>query len=176
MSIRKGEESGLKTLYHHYADAIYGIILRILKRHEESEEVLQAVFLKVWNNIDSYNESKATIFTWMAQIARNTAIDRSRLKSFNMDSKTSSIDISESEIGIEAKYSGIDVSALIKNLPEKYSILIDKMFLEGCTQQEIADELEMPLGTVKTRLREAIKILRESLKEEKHLLYILFVM
>ncbi|HMU03934.1 MAG TPA: sigma-70 family RNA polymerase sigma factor, partial [Saprospiraceae bacterium] len=77
-------------MYHHYSDAIYGIIHRILKRQEESEEVLQSVFLKIWNNIDSYNESKATLFTWMAQIARNTAIDMKRLKSFEMTTNTSS--------------------------------------------------------------------------------------
>jgi RNA polymerase sigma-70 factor (ECF subfamily) len=66
-----------------------------IRRQEESEEVLQSVFLKIWNNIDSYNESKATLFTWMAQIARNTAIDMKRLKSFEMASNTTSFDNTE---------------------------------------------------------------------------------
>jgi RNA polymerase sigma-70 factor (ECF subfamily) len=171
-----GEESGLKVLYKQYADALYGIIFRILKREEDSEEVLQAVFLKIWNNIDQYNESKATIYTWMAQIARNAAIDRSRLKSFAMDNQTRSFDVAESDLKTEGGVSGIDIKALIKGLPEKYQILVDKMFLEGYTQQEISDELEIPLGTVKTRLREAISQLRELLKDEKHLLYMLFIM
>lgn len=68
---------------------------------------------------------------------------------------------------------GVDVEALIKNLPDKYKILLDKMFLEGYSQQEIADALSMPLGTVKTRLREGIQMLRAMLKHEKHLLYFL---
>jgi len=163
-------------LYQQYSDALYGIILRILKRQEDAEEVLQVVFLKIWNNIDSYSETKATLFTWMAQIARNAAIDRSRLKSFEMDNNTRSFDVSESELKTDSHVSGIDINALIKDMPEKYRLLIDKMFLQGYTQQEISDDLEIPLGTVKTRLREAISQLRDRLKDEKHLLYMLFIM
>ena len=163
-------------MYQHYSDALYGIILRILKRQEDAEEVLQVVFLKIWNNIDSYNEAKATLFTWMAQIARNAAIDRSRLKSFDMDNNTKSFEESESELKTDAGVSGIDIKELIKDMPEKYRLLIDKMFLQGFTQQEISDDLDIPLGTVKTRLREAISQLRDQLKNEKHLLYILFIM
>ena len=163
-------------MYHHYSDAIYGIIHRILRRQEESEEVLQSVFLKIWNNIDSYNESKATLFTWMAQIARNSAIDMKRLKSFEMMSNTTSFDNTEYGMASESSEKNVDIKALIKNMPEKYKILLDKMFLEGYTQQEISDELEIPLGTVKTRLRDAIQTLRETLKDEKHLLYMLFIM
>ncbi len=173
LSIKQGEESGLKLLYHHYSDAIYGIVHRILRRQEESEEVLQSVFLKIWNNIDSYNESKATLFTWMAQIARNTAIDMKRLKSFEMTSNTSSFDNTEYGMAAESSEKSVDIKALIKNMPDKYRILLNKMFLEGYTQQEISDELEIPLGTVKTRLRDAIQTLRETLKDEKHLLYLL---
>ena len=60
-------------------------------------------------------------------------------------------------------------------MPEKLKLLVEKMFLEGYTQQEIAEEFDLPLGTVKTRLREAIRLLREILKEEKHLLYMLLM-
>jgi RNA polymerase sigma factor (sigma-70 family) len=176
LSIRQGDESGLKILYQQYSNALYGIVMGVLRREEDSQEVLQIVFLKIWNNIESYNESKATLFTWMSQIARNTAIDRKRLKSFEMGSKTQSFDTEHNHSLADDLKKDVDIKFLIKDLPEKYKVLISKMFLEGYTQQEIADELEMPLGTVKTRLRDAIKILRESLKNEKHLLYTLFIM
>ncbi len=176
MSIRQGEESGLKILYQQYAGSLFGIVMRVLNSQDDAEEVLQTVFLKIWNNIDSYNETKATLFTWMAQIARNTAIDRKRLKSFEMVSKTESFGVSETNLRDDANKSDIDLENLLKDMPEKYSVLISKMFLEGYTQQEIADEMDIPLGTVKTRLREAIKMLRESLKDEKHLLYMLLIM
>ncbi len=106
----------------------------------------------------------------MSQIARNTAIDMKRLKSFEMTSNTSSFDNTEYGMAAESSEKSVDIKALFKNMPEKYRILLDKMFLEGYTQQEISDELEIPLGTVKTRLRDAIQTLRETLKDEKHLL------
>ncbi len=163
-------------LYTHYADTLYGIIFRILQKQEESEEVLQSVFLKIWNNIESYNETKATLFTWMAQVARNAAIDKKRLKSYEMSSNTSSIDQTNHHLVSDFVEHSIDMKSLFKNMPEKYKILLDKMFLEGYTQQEISDELEIPLGTVKTRLRDAIITLRETLKNEKHLLYFLSIL
>ena len=93
-----------------------------------------------------------------------------------MVSKTESFVVAETNLRTEANKSDIDIKDLIKDMPEKYKVLVAKMFLEGYTQQEIADEMGIPLGTVKTRLREAIKMLRESLKDEKHLLYMLLIM
>lgn len=150
-------------------------MIRIVRRQDEAEEVMQSVFLKIWNNIDSYNESKATLFTWMAQIARNTSIDKVRLKSFQNVDRTSSITDYEYAFATEQTEKSVDLDALTKKLPEKYKILLDKMFHQGYTQQEISDELEIPLGTVKTRLRDAIQILRSELKNEKHLLYLLSI-
>lgn len=62
MSIRQGDESGLKILYQHYADSLFGIVMRVLNSQDDAEEVLQSVFLKIWTNIESYNETKATLF------------------------------------------------------------------------------------------------------------------
>ena len=90
---------------------------------------------------------KPPFFTWMAQIARNTAIDRKRLKSFEMVSKTESFVVAETNLRTEANKSDIDIKDLIKDMPEKYKVLVAKMFLEGYTQQEIADEMDIPLGT-----------------------------
>jgi RNA polymerase sigma-70 factor, ECF subfamily len=152
---------------------LYSIIFRIIRKEEESKEVLQNVFLKVWNNIHTYDETKSTIFTWMASIARNAAIDLSRSKGFKNEKSNQSLSVSEYGLEVSPKVKTGDMDKLTKVLPEKYKVLVEKMFLEGFTQQEIADYFEMPLGTVKTRLREAMNILREELKNEKHLLYFL---
>jgi RNA polymerase sigma-70 factor, ECF subfamily len=172
-SIQRGEQSGLSTLYKQYNGALYGIIYRILERQGEAEEALQECFLKIWNNIDSYQSSKATLFTWMATIARNTALDKKRLKSFDIAKQTQSIVVGENDPRTDANTTNIHIPELIQKIPEKYRVLVDKMFLEGYTQQEIADEMEIPLGTVKTRLRDAISMLRNELKNERHLLYML---
>lgn len=111
----------------------------------------------------------------MAQIARNAAIDVKRLKSFENERNIISISDQNHEIGYQQTTNSVDLEALTKKMPEKYKILLDKMFLSGYTQQEISEELNIPLGTVKTRLREALNILRENLKNEKNLLYLLSI-
>ncbi|MCP5893875.1 sigma-70 family RNA polymerase sigma factor, partial [Klebsiella pneumoniae] len=70
-------------LYDMYSKSLYGIIFNLLKDKEESEDVLQEVFVKIWKNIDSYNDSKGRFFTWILNIARNSSIDRLRSKSHN---------------------------------------------------------------------------------------------
>ena len=174
--IREGNEQGLNMIHSSYSDALYGIVYRILRKEEESEEVMQTVFLKVWNNIHTFDESKSTIFTWMASIARNAAIDMSRLKGFKHEKVTQSFSVSDYGLEYSPKQKGIDIEQLTKNMPDKYKMLVEKMFLEGYTQQEISDNFDIPLGTVKTRLREAINMLREHLKGERHLLYFLSLM
>lgn len=162
-------------MYRYYADTLYGIIFRILQRKNESEEVLQNVFIKIWNNIDTYDSSKATLFTWMAQIARNAAIDVKRLKSFEINQKTESISERQEEVPEKVNIKGIDLENLTNKIPDKYKIILDKMFLQGYTQQEVSDELQIPLGTVKTRMRDGVSHLRELLKGEQHLLKFLVV-
>lgn len=160
-------------LYDAYGDALFGIIVRIVKKREDAEEVLQSVFLKIWENIETYSESKSTIFTWMASIARNASIDCTRSRSSKASKVTDSFSVSDFGLEIKHYEKGIDINKLNAKLPEKYRVLIEKMYLEGYTQQEIAEIYEIPLGTVKTRLREAIGILRKELNDEKHLLYFL---
>lgn len=111
----------------------------------------------------------------MAKIARNSAIDVKRLKSFDQSEKTTTLLQDNHDSIAHYSYNGIDLPSLTKQLPEKFKILVDKMYLQGYTQQEISDELDIPLGTVKTRLREAINVLREILKDERHLLYMLSI-
>lgn len=170
--IRNGDQTCLKDLYNHYSGALYGIVLRILESENDAEEILQDVFVKIWKNIHTFQSEKATLYTWMATIARNASLDRKRLKSFTDNQQTVSLDIKNHSKSIDPAHSGISVPALTQKLPEKFRILVEKMFLHGYTQQEIADELDLPLGTVKTRLREAISIIRKDLNNERHLLYL----
>lgn len=169
--IKLKKEEGLSLLYKKYASAINGIIIRIVKDARVSEEILQKVFLKVWNKIDDYDEEKSQIFTWMRTIARNMAIDKIRLKSFNNNQKTEDIeDHVYKAIEDKIHFSSIDVENILKNLDEKYKIVLTKVYLEGYTQNDISKELDIPLGTVKTRIKKAISILRIYLKDEKHLM------
>lgn len=153
---------------HQYGPSVYGIILRIVQNKETAEEVLQNTLLKVWNKIEQYDESKGTLFTWVSIVARNSALDTIRLKRYKAFDKTDSIEDSVSKVqAIYTDHSSIDVEKITKILDDKYKVIIDKLYLEGYSQSDLAEELGIPLGTVKTRLRKAISLLRENLKKDK---------
>jgi RNA polymerase sigma factor (sigma-70 family) len=158
----------LEYLYDHYAGALLGVVARILKKEELAEEVLQDVFLKIWDRIESYDASKGRLFTWMLNIARNQAIDKTRSKEFSKAKKTGDIDNYvnriENEGYVEQKVEGIGLQNLLNTLPEDQRFIIDQHYLKGYTQAEIAEEFNLPLGTVKTRMRLAMKELRNLLK------------
>lgn len=165
-------------LFHKYGAAINGILLRTVKDPQIAEELLQQVFLKVWNKIDKYDSQKSSLFTWMRVVAKNIAIDKIRLKSYSRNLKTESIDVHVNNItGDKTNLSSIDVENLLLELDDKYKVVLIKMYLEGYSQGDISKELDIPIGTIKTRIRKAISILREKLKNEKNLLLniILFV-
>ncbi len=166
--LKKRDEKALSYLYDNYAAALNGIILRILLSEKVSEEVLQQTFLKVWDKIDQYDESKATLFTWMSQIARNSAIDIKRLKSYQNLQNTESFDLdAHNHQDIRSNMAHIDAKTLIGKLDEKHRVVIDYVYLRGYTQSQAAEELQIPLGTIKTRLRNAILELRRALRSEK---------
>jgi len=170
--IRRQEEKGLSAFYDKYSSAIYGVTLRILNRPDLAEEVLSQTMLKVWDKIDSYSINKSSLFTWTMAIARNSALDKRRLKSFEHGQKTDSLD--STVYNVEAKNKSefeLDASTITGLVEEKYKVVLDKIYLEGYSQSEAAELLNIPLGTIKTRLRKAILILREKLKDEKSLFF-----
>jgi RNA polymerase sigma factor (sigma-70 family) len=157
----------LEYLYDHYAAAINGVILRIVRKEEVAEEVLQDVFLKIWDKFGSYDSSKGKLFTWMVNIARNQAIDKTRSREIVKDKKTSGIENSVSKIDnngfVEQRIEDIGVKDILKNLPEDQRFVVEHLYLKGYSQSELAEEFNIPLGTVKTRLRIAMQQLRISL-------------
>ncbi|HEY9045339.1 MAG TPA: sigma-70 family RNA polymerase sigma factor [Ohtaekwangia sp.] len=161
------DRSALAYLYDHYAGALYGVIFRILKKEAIAEEVLQDVFLKIWDRFDQYDPSKGKLFTWLLNIARNQAIDKTRSREISQERKTSDIEnvVSriENEDYIEQRIEGIGVKDILKDLPEEQRFVVEYLYLKGYTQSELAEEFNIPLGTVKTRLRLAMQQLRTTL-------------
>ncbi len=160
------DKSAISMAYQNYADALFGIIVRIVKSKEIAEEVLQDTFLKIWNNASKFDKSKGRLFTWFANIARNTAIDMVRSAKYQQIKKTDSLENSVNtnialNTNLEIKDTGLE--KVINSLDEKYRQIIDKLYFEGYTHSELAKEMDIPLGTVKSRLRLAIKELRHKL-------------
>ncbi|WP_159799979.1 RNA polymerase sigma factor [Flavobacterium sp. MK4S-17] len=166
--IYKKDEKAFTLLYDMYAKNLYGIIYNLIRDKEEAEDVLQEVFVKIWKNVDSYNESKGRFFTWILNIARNASIDRLRSKSHNNSRKNLSSDnfvhILDSNSTVINRIDAIGIKEFIKKLKPKCIQLIDLLFFKGYTQQEASEELEIPLGTVKTQNRNCIKELRTILQ------------
>lgn len=160
--LKSGDESAFAEVYDRYSGAINGIILRIVTDSEASQDVLQDTFVKVWKNIQSYDSSKGSFFTWMLNIARNTSIDS--LRKLKKEGKT---EIREQDINVgmtgvvQQNINVIGLSKLVEKLPEEQRLMIEYIYFNGYTQQEVADELDMPLGTVKTRTRLAMRELRK---------------
>ena len=162
--LRQDDKAAVSLLYDNYSDALFGVILRIVNQEALAEEILQDTFLKIWKYRESYDESKGRFFTWMLNIARNTAIDQTRLKSFSqknqdLDNVVSIIDSREQEnFNVDA----IGIRELIEKLPEEHRSIIDLVYFKGFTHIEASEALSIPLGTLKTRLRLAIIQLRKT--------------
>ncbi len=153
-----------EKLYAMYSENICGVINTIVKNTDLAEEICQDVFMKAWNNAESYNASKGRFFTWIMNIARNAAIDELRSKS-NKNSKQNLssdffVDILESKDDLNSQMDTIGIQNLLKNLKEKCVQIIELLYFKGYTQKEAAEELDIPVGTVKTRNRNCISQIR----------------
>ena len=166
--IYKKDEKAFTHIYDMYSKSLFSVINVLMKNREEAEDVLQEVFVKIWKNIDSYNESKGRFYTWMLNIARNTTIDKLRSKNFNNSQKNLTVDNFVYQLEDSNKLvnlvDSIGIHEFVKKLKPKCIQIIDLLFFKGYTQQEASDELAIPLGTVKTQNRNCISDLRTYLK------------
>jgi len=156
-----------EIIYDYFSTALYGIINKILDNEEQAQDLLQEVFLKIWNNSSSYNPDKSRLFTWMLNISRNTAIDYIRSAQGKKEKKNQPADsyvniLSNDKNGNEL-YDTIGLKKVVSTLKEEHKQIIDLIYFEGYTQDEVSKKLNMPLGTVKTRSRSAIQTLRKAL-------------
>jgi RNA polymerase sigma-70 factor, ECF subfamily len=161
--LRSRNAEGVSMLYDKYSGALYGTIFRVVQSKELAEEVLQDTFTKAWRNIDSYDTTKGRLYTWLINIARNTAIDATRAKNYKqqnrpLDNVVNTIDAQQST---SMNPDTLDIQRLTEKLAPEYKVLIDLIYFQGFTQAEAAEHLAMPLGTVKTRLRAAMAMLKQ---------------
>ncbi len=161
--------SAFEYLYDQYKNAIYGVIYKVVNDEEIANDLLQEIFMKIWKNIQSYDSKKGRLYTWMLNVARNRSIDFLRSKEFNKSRQTNSMDDSvyavESSNSTTMQVDHIGLEKFLDELKPEYRAIIDLAYFKGHTQEEIAEILEIPLGTVKTRSRAAIQKLRKMMKD-----------
>lgn len=167
--LKEKNENGFHYLYDHYSGALYGIVLRIVQSKEYAEEVIQDVFVKIWNSIHQYDSSKGRFYTWIINIARNTAIDYLKSKGFQNELKNQSLpdfvyNTAElSTVNHSADYIGFN--DVLESLEIDKQELINLSYYQGYSQYEISEKLKIPLGTVKTKMRNALMKLKDLLKD-----------
>jgi RNA polymerase sigma-70 factor (ECF subfamily) len=164
-ALKEGDKNALGIVYDRYGAALYGVVLRVVQSPEAAEEVVQDVFVKIFRNIQSYDENKGKFYTWAINIARNTAIDATRTSEFKNRQKTDQFDFvvySHTHPSTTISTDTIGLKEIVSKLDEKHRKVIDLAYFQGYTQTEIEQEMNIPIGTVKTRLRLAIKELRKA--------------
>lgn len=167
--LRAGSENGFHHLYDNYSAALYGVILRIVPSRDSAEDLMQEIFVKIWNSIDQYDPAKGRFYTWMLTIARHCAIDHLKSKSFQNDLKNRNLSdfvYTETQLSTTTAEADFGLKNILKRLDEDKQKMIDLAYYQGFTQTEIAEKMKMPLGTVKTKLRSALQKLRDVLKEK----------
>ncbi|UXX81383.1 sigma-70 family RNA polymerase sigma factor [Reichenbachiella carrageenanivorans] len=164
--LRRKDEKGFEYLYTNYAGALYGVVSRIVIDRDIADELLQDAFLKIYNKIDSFDASKGKLFTWMLNLTRNLAIDKLRSKEMSQRRKSDNVGDSVYKLDRESTPSQEDhigVRELLNQLDENQKQVMELVYFGGFTQAEAADELQLPLGTVKTRVRSALIYFRKTL-------------
>lgn len=169
--IREKDKLAFEYLYDRYSSAIYGVVLRVVRREEIASELLNDAFLRYWERSDTYDIARGRLYTWMVNIARNLAIDKTRSKEFSQSGKTDSVETyvyAEAGLaGEDMKVEGIGLKELLKKLKPEQAEIIDWMYFQGYTQSEIEKNFNIPLGTVKTRLRAGMTLLRKIIGVDK---------
>lgn len=162
--LQMGDENAFAALYDGYSAMLYGVITRIVNDQEDAANLLQDCFIKIWRSVGSYDPSKGRFATWLINVARNTAIDFTRSKYFSQKRKNQNLDYL---VGSEATHSAtqfavetLGLRQLVGKLTPVCREVIEWMYFDGYTQQEIAENFGIPLGTVKSRTRLALKELR----------------
>lgn len=158
----------MATLYDRYAAAMYGVIKKVVTDDAIAEDLMQEAFLKVWKAGAQYDASKGRLFTWLINVARNTAIDYLRSKRYKESIQTDELDVySPVTERVTTAVDHIGLKDVLSTLKPEQQEVLDLLYFNGLTQEQAAEELGIPLGTVKTRARTAIQVLRKLLIDKQ---------
>lgn len=169
LSLKAKDQQSFSYLYDNYSGALYSIVLQVVTDKELASDVLQEVFVNIWRKIESYDPTKGRLFTWMLNVARNLAIDMVRSKAYQNNQKNQELPETTyfDKAGSGSTQQSVDnigLKKIVQQLKTEHRVLIDLAYFKGYTHEEIAEIENLPLGTVKTRIRSALTQLRDYLK------------
>lgn len=165
--LKGGEQAAYSELYDRYGQAIYSVIFETTHSEDDTENLVQDTFVKIWRNIHRYEAEKGRLFTWLITIARRVALDFVRSNYFIEKKKIQNDETAVSLVSPATEMQRLEYLGLekaVEKLEPNLRQVIDYQYFLGYTQQEVADETGLPLGTVKTRTRAALLLLRKNLE------------
>jgi RNA polymerase sigma-70 factor (ECF subfamily) len=157
------DQGALEELYDRHSRLLFGLLVRMLANHEDAEEVLQEVFVQAWTRGETYNAQAGSPVGWLVGIARHRAIDRLRSnggRRNNGDAGPTAAPVAPPELLASVTERQVQVRRALDALPGEQRELIERAYFQGTTQSELATEFNLPLGTVKTRIRAGLQALR----------------
>ena len=173
--VAKGDQQAYSQLYDHSSTLLFTLAVRILDNHEEAAELLQDVYLEVWRKVSRYDVGRGTPIAWLVTLTKSRAIDRLRARTARGYRATSSLeaghaaqiaDLGPSPFETQADQElRIAVGAAMAGLPQAQQQAIELAYYEGLSHAEIAERLNQPLGTVKTRIKLGMSKLRDGLQQ-----------
>lgn len=173
-ALTRGDKAALARLYDLLAKPLYSLALRVTNDSAEAQDVVQDVFLQLWNRAADFDPARGTYFSWAATLTRNRALDRVRTRQRRSEIVNASApdilptDNNDLDSGdaLWLREKAASVRAALGSLPPEQKSAIELAFFRGLTQQQIAEQLGEPLGTVKARIRRGLLRLRESLSTQ----------
>ncbi len=158
-----GDQKAARLLYDRHIKLVWSLVVRILKDSAEAEEVVQELFVRVWQHCRLYDSSRGEVGAWLTRMARTMAIDRLRSTTSRAVRESSYGEESEIQTSANAEdhLEWTQVRKVIGELPIEQRTLIEQAYFEGLSQTELAERHALPLGTVKTRLRTGMMTLRK---------------
>jgi len=164
-ALKNREQNAFEYLYQNYKGALFTVIVQIVQDRDTACDVLQEAFILAWKNIDKYEVEKGRLFTWLYNVTRNCAINYTRSKSYKIqqqnDPAENCVHDMDEKQAATININQIGLRKQVHSLREEYKNVLELSYFNGLTHEEIAKALNIPAGTVKTRLRNALIELRK---------------
>jgi RNA polymerase sigma-70 factor, ECF subfamily len=169
-AVARGDQAAFAALYDRVAGPVYGLIRRVLRDPSQSEEITQEVLLEVWRTATRFDRSRGSAQGWMMTMAHRRAVDRVRSEqaSRNRDERVATLDAATSAFDevaedVETRLEQQQVRQALDRLTDLQREAVELAYYQGYTYREVAELLDAPLGTVKTRLRDGLIRLRDTI-------------
>ncbi len=162
-AVRAGNESAMAALYDRYSPIVYSVALRVLKDTSAAEDVLQDIFMQLWRNPAAFDSSRGNMAAWLAVISRNRAIDTLRRRRPESDIEEVVLSV-QPDLALDAERArAMDkVRGTLQGMPVAQRSALEMAYFEGLSHSEIAEKTGEPLGTIKTRIRTGLLVLRKA--------------